>query len=190
MLSFLTKSGRFWAATLALALLVPAAGCGEDVPSLYITSFAQAKPELIVGGPPLELPVTLSQAPTERTYVDVINDDYKLVLLVTYAGQSNKEINIKYNPGERTKTVSIQGIAKGSGKVTFQLRGTAKKQTIGVTVKEVINPDGGPIPDYGTPDQATGDAGSGDATTPDSGSSDATTPDSGTATPDAGASNG
>lgn len=167
-------------ALLAVGLVMVLPACGEDEPGIYIQSFASAAREINKDNT-IEVDVKLSQKPAAKTYVDVINDDYKMVLLVTYNQQSNDQIVVVFQPNDDTEKVSVKGIAKGTGTVRFRLRDTSAVQSLTIKVNEITYPDAGPDPDYGAPDASVMEGGTGDTGVMEGGTGDkGTTSDTGT----------
>jgi len=143
---------------LIVAIVLPA--CGEDEPArIYIKGFGGLSLKMLVGET-REQHVSLSRAPDTRLYVNVVAGTWSTYMKVSYTTHVNEGIEMKYEPGQTSKTVKLEGLKAGTGKVRFKIKGTKEYQDLSFAVTDYVSPDIGIQPDYGAlPDITVPDAG-------------------------------
>jgi hypothetical protein len=116
-----------WFIILSFILSAWLMGCGDDQASLIIRNWQYPWSSITVGSQ-APLTVELSDAVTEKTYVDITNT------FTTFVMTDPPEV-ITFKEGENKKNVTIKGLAVHDQiKLTFTLRGTSSKKDFIFTV--------------------------------------------------------
>ena len=166
---------RLLGIALVIAILLPA--CGDEEPArIYIKGFGGVEVKLLVGET-RDQHVALSRSPDTRLYVNVQAGTWSQFLKVTYATHENEGIEMKYEPGQSSKTVTLEGLKAGPGTVRFLIKGSSEYQELKFNVTDYTPTDQGVQPDYGAmPDISVADQGaSNEASVGDMGAKEAST---------------